>query len=139
MPFLDAFPGRGAFDRFDRRMMSLPRIALLCRGVFGVWRAIRESPGGLTAVPKGGDLDRVFGSLIEEYAVVAAPKSKAGSRRFELLDLAATRRHVPVDALEDLHRRLSPFFDTSDGRGSEWRSMRRRAINRIIMHAFTNK
>ena len=66
-----------------------------------------HSTVGITPVPDGRNLDRVLASEIEEHPIIGTPQSKAAEGRFELLDVARAAGHIPIYAVENLHRNFA--------------------------------
>jgi hypothetical protein len=56
-----------------------------------------------------GDSDCVFGWLLEEDAVVAAAKTEATLRRFELLHVSVARAEIAADTVKDVESRLAVY------------------------------
>jgi hypothetical protein len=56
-----------------------------------------------------GDGDCVFGWLLEEDTVIAAAKSEATLRWFELLDVSVARAEIAGDTVKDVESGLAVY------------------------------
>jgi hypothetical protein len=56
-----------------------------------------------------GDSDCVLGRLLEEDAVVAAAKTEATLRRFELLYVSVARAEIAADTVKDVESGLAVY------------------------------